>query len=306
RIQVRGERRGDVPAGGAQRGLGEGDGLPVLPHEQRLVDEQRDHIGPEPPVPARLRQPQRLVEVPLGQPVGVGVVCADPGDRHQPAGGPVQLAAGGVGVAAAQQRRGLGVEEPDDPGTRGYAARLAVHLLVVGAGRPQHLDVGHADLVPPTARDVHVLRRVLPLPHGHHGGRPGDGGSAEHMRALLLVGPPQGGGPLHEPRETGAVLAGRLTRHAEPDVVEGDGPVQPRREHLADQVGHLPSGPLPLQPPCHGGVFVPQRQPSRASRLVDVRGESGVRDTGLVENRVEQGVGLHGGPPVARCRRVAA
>ncbi len=151
RVQVGGERRGDVLACGPQRGLREGDGLAELPHEQRLVDQQCDHIRPEPPVAARLGEPERLVEVALGEPVSVGVVRADPGDGHQSARGAVQLPAGGVGVAAAQQRRGLGVEEADDPGTGRYAAGLPVHLLVVGARGPQHLDVGGGDPVPAAA-----------------------------------------------------------------------------------------------------------------------------------------------------------
>lgn len=62
---------------GPQRGLREGDGLPVLPHEQRLVDEQGDHIRPEPLVPAGLRQAQGLVEVALREAVRVGVVRTD-------------------------------------------------------------------------------------------------------------------------------------------------------------------------------------------------------------------------------------
>ena len=81
--------------------------------------------------------------------------------------------------------------------------------------------------------------------------------------------------------------------HAEADVVERDGPVQPAREHLADQVGHLAAGALALQPPCHGGVFVAEREAPGAARLVDPCGETGVRDARLVEQGVEQGIGLH-------------
>lgn len=84
RVEVGGERRRDVAPRGAQRRLGEGDRLPVLPHEQRLVDEQRYHVGAESPVPARLGQAQRLVEVALGEAVRVGVVGADARDGHQP------------------------------------------------------------------------------------------------------------------------------------------------------------------------------------------------------------------------------
>ncbi len=205
RVQVGGKRRGDLPAGGPQRGLREGDGLAELPHEQRLVDQQRDDVRAKSPVVAGLCQPQGLVEVALGESVRVGVVGADARDGHQPAGGPVQLAACGVGVAAAQQGCGLGVEEANDAGAGRDATGLAVHLLVMGAGRAQHLDVGHAHPVPAAARDVHVVRRVLPLPHGHHRGRAGDRGGAEDVRALLLVGAPQGGGPLDEAGQGGAV-----------------------------------------------------------------------------------------------------
>lgn len=174
---------------------------------------------------------------------------------------------------------------------------LAVHLLVVGTGGAQHLDVGHADVVAAAAGDVHVLGRVLPLPHGHHRGRSGDGRGAEDVRALLLVGTPQRGGPLDEAGERPGVRGGRFAGDPEADVVERDGPVEPSREHLADQVGDLAARPLALQPPCHGGVFVAERETARPSGLVDVGGESRVRDTGLVEDRVEQSVGLHGRPP---------
>ncbi len=286
-----------MPAGGAQRGLGEGDGLPVLPHEQRLVDQQCDDVRPEAPVAAGLCQPQRLVEVALGEPVRVGVVRADARDRHQPARGAVQLAARGIGVAAAQQRRGLGVEEPDDPRPRRDTAGLAVHLLVVRPGGAQHLDVGRGDPVPAAPGDVDVLGRVLPLPHRHHRRGPGDGRGAQHMGPLLFVRTPQRGGPLHEPAQRTGVRGAGLAGHPEPDVVERDGPLQPSREHLADQVRHLAPGPLALQPACHGGVFVPQRESAGAARLVDVGGEAGVRDPRLVQDGVEQSVGLHGMPP---------
>lgn len=237
------------------------------------------------------------MEVALRETVRVRVVRADPGDGHQSPGDPVQLPSRGVGVAAAQQGRGLGVEEADDAGAGRDAAGLAVHLLVVRAGAAHHLQVGRGDPVPSAAGDVRVLGRVLPLPHRQHGGRAGEGRGAEDVRALLLVGAPQGGGPLHEPGERAGVRGGGFAGHAEADVVEGDGAVQPGREDLADQVGHLAAWPLALQPPCDGGVFVPQYEPARPPRLVDVCGQSRVRDPGFVEDRVEQGVGLHGWPP---------
>ncbi len=117
------------------------------------------------------------------------------------------------------------------------------------------------------------------------------------MGPLLLVGAPQGGGPLHETGQRGGVRGGRIAGDAEADVVERDGAVQPGGEHLADQVGHLATRPLPLQPSGDRGVFVPQREPARSPRLVHVCGQPRVRDPGLVQDRVEQGVGLHGCPP---------
>ena len=104
-----------------------------------------------------------------------------------------------------------------------------------------------------------------------------------------------------KPESGRAVRGGRVAGHAQADVVEGDRAVQPGGEHLADQVGHLAAGPLALQPAGDGGVFVPQGQAAGPARLVDVCGEAGVGDPGLVEDRVEQGVGLHWAPPVARC-----
>ncbi|CAM5634405.1 hypothetical protein SCALM49S_08278 [Streptomyces californicus] len=143
-------------------------------------------IAAKPPVAAGLGEPQRLVEVALGEPVGVGVVRADAGDRHQPGGRAVQAAAEGVAVAAAQQRRGLRVEEAHDPGPGRDPARLAVHLLVVVAGR-QHRYVRLAHPDRPRARDVHVLRGVLPLPDRHHLAGPRDGGHGGQAGAVLFV-----------------------------------------------------------------------------------------------------------------------
>lgn len=127
------------------------------------------------------------------------------------------------------------------------------------------------DPVPPAAGDVHVLGRVLPLPHRHHGGRAGERGSAEDVRALLLVGAPQDGRPFHEAGQRAGVRGGGFAGAREADVVEGDGPVHPGREDLTDQVGHLPAGPLSLQPPGDGGVFVSQTEPAGPPGLVDVR-----------------------------------
>ncbi len=234
------------------------------------------------------------MEVALGEPLGVRVVRADAGHRHQTARRPVQVTPHGVGVTAAQQRGGLRVEEADDARARRDAARLAVHQLVVRPGRAQHLYVGDAHARLPLARDVRVLRRVLPLPHGHHGRCPGHRGRAEDVGPLLFVGAPQRGGALHEARQRGAVRHARFARRAEPDVVQRYRPVQPGREDLADQVGHLAARALTLQPTCHGGVFVPQCQASRAARLVHMGGEARVGDARLVEQGVEQGIGLHG------------
>ncbi len=293
-VQVGGQGRGGVPACGPQRGLGEGDGLAVLPQVQRLVDDQRDDVGAEPPVPARLREPQRLVEVPLGEPVGVRVVRADPGHRHQGPGGPVQLAAEAVGVAPAQHGRGLAAEEADNPGPGDHAAGPAVHQLVVRAGGPQDLDVLRPDPVRPVAGDVGVLGRVLPLPDRDHGGRSGDGLGGEQLEPALLVGTPQGGGPVDEAAERGAVRGHGLARHPEPDVVQRHRAPEPAAEHFADQVGHLAARPLPPQPPGDGGVFVAQGQSAGPACLVHVCCESGVGHPRLGEEGVEQGIGLHG------------
>jgi hypothetical protein len=93
------------------------------------------------------------------------------------------------------------------------------------------------------------------------------------------------------------VPCGGFAGDAEADVVEGDVAVQPDGEHLADQVGHLTSGPLSLQPPCDGGVFVAEGESAGPARLVHMGGETRVRDPRLVQDRVEQSVGLHGRPP---------
>lgn len=186
---------------GPQRRFGERDGLPEVGEEERLVHQQGDHIAPEAPVPARLGQPQRLVEVALGEPVRVGVVRADVYHGHQSARGAMELTPHRIAVAAAQQRGRLGVEEADDARTRRDSARPAIHQFVVGTGGTQGCYVGRADPLRAGTGHVGVLRRVLPLPDGHHRGGPRHGRSGDQMGALLFVGAPQSGGPLHESGE---------------------------------------------------------------------------------------------------------
>ncbi len=131
-----------------------------------------------------------------------------PAIATRPAGGAVQLTAGGVGVAAAQQRRGLGVEEADDAGAGRDAARLAVHLLVVGAGRAQHLDVAHALTRWRPPRDTSTSSGGFS--HSHTGitaGVPVTAGAPSMCGALLLVGAPQGGGALDEAGQRGGRAA---------------------------------------------------------------------------------------------------
>lgn len=169
-----------------------------------------------------------------------------------------------------------------------------VHQLVVRAGGPQDLDVLGPDPVRALAGDVGVLGRVLPFPDGYDGGRSGDRLGGEQLGPGLPVGTPQGRRPVDEAAERGGGRGGGLTGHAEPDVVQPDGPPQPAAEHLADQVGDLASGPLALQPPGDGGVFVAQGESAAAACLVHVRGESGVGHSRLGEEGIEQDIGLHG------------
>ncbi len=302
RVQVGGQGGGDVRARGPQGGLGEGDGPAVVGEEQRLVDQQGDHIAAEPPVTARLRQAQGLVEVALGEAVGVGVVRADAGDGDQAADRPVQAAPHGVVVPGAQQGGGLGVEELDDPGSGRDTSGLPVHLLVVGAGGPQHLYVRRAHPAGARAGDVGVLRRVLPLPDGHHGRRTGGDGRGGEPGAPLVVGAPQGGGVLDEPRQAGGPHLGVRPGGAHADVVEGDGPFQPYGQHLADQVRDLATGTLALEPAGDRRVFVPQGQAAGPAGQIDVTGEPGTGHTRLVDQGFEQDIGLHCPPMCASGR----
>ena len=117
------------------------------------------------------------------------------------------------------------------------------------------------------------------------------------MGTLLFVGAPQGGGPLHEAGQGAGGGGAGPAGHAETDVVQGDGAVQPGGQYLADQVGHLAAWPLALQPPRHGGVFIAEREAPTAPRLVHMGGETGVRDPRLVQDGVKERVGLHGMTP---------
>jgi hypothetical protein len=59
---------------------------------------------------------KRLEEVPLRDPLQVGVVGADPGQRRQAPSGPVQVPAGPVVVGPPDERGGMLSEELHDPG----------------------------------------------------------------------------------------------------------------------------------------------------------------------------------------------
>lgn len=196
---------------------------------------------------------------------------------------------GNCRAASARSRcRGSGRSGPGWP-----SPGPAVHQLVVHPGRAQDLDVLGPDPVRARAGHVGVLGRVLPLPHRDHGRGAGDGPGGELRGPALFVGAPQGGRAVDEAADAVGVRA-VLARDAEPDVVEAEGPLQPPAQHLADQVGHLAAGALPLQPAGDRGVFVAQGESAGAARLVDVCGESGVGHARLGEEGVEQGVGLHG------------
>ena len=132
------------------------------------------------------------------------------------------------------------------------------------------------DPVPPAARDVDVLRRVLPLPDRHHGGRAGDArgrrgcaGAAARRSATGRWRAPRtrrasrraaAAGSPGTPRPMSSRVTGRCSRAASTSQIRS---------------GTWPRGPLALQPPCDGGVFVSAARARGArARLVDVRGES--------------------------------
>ena len=123
-------------AGAAQRGLGVLDDLPVTAPVQGLVREQGDDVAAESAVAGGLGHAQCLEEVPLRDSLQVGVVGADPGQRRQPAGGPVQFPARRVVVGALDDRRGALSQELHDPGAHGHAAGLPVHALIPECAPP--------------------------------------------------------------------------------------------------------------------------------------------------------------------------
>ena len=108
-----------------------------------------------------------MEEIPLRDPLQVGVVGADPGERGQAAHRPVQLPAGGVVIPALEQRRGLPVEEGDDPGAYRDSAGLPVHPLVACPRGAQEAHLRGIDPASSVPGDVKVIGRVLPFEHGH-------------------------------------------------------------------------------------------------------------------------------------------
>jgi hypothetical protein len=86
------------------------------------------------------------VEVALSEPLGVGVVRADSGNCRQATHRAVKFTASGIRVGTPNERGRVLGEEPYDSASRGDAARLAVHRLVVRTGDAEHFHVGTAHM----------------------------------------------------------------------------------------------------------------------------------------------------------------
>lgn len=141
--------------------------FPAVREIDRLTAHGDQHIAAVRPVPGRLREPQCLYEVALGQPVRGDVVRGPAGQPGQIGGGREQPPPGRLPVRAPQHRLRLVLQVPHE-GLPGVPAAVGV---VEGAeelgDRTQRGDVPLADAEPRTPLG-------LPLP-GHTGGGRGAG-----------------------------------------------------------------------------------------------------------------------------------
>ena len=223
--------------------------LPAVPEVDGLAAHGDQHVRPVRPVPRRLGEPQRLHEVPLGEPVRGDVVRRPAREPGQVGGGGEQPAAGLLAVGAAQHRLAL-VLQVAHQGLPGVPAAVGV---VEGAeqlaDRAQRGDVAAGDLLAGSALGLAALA-------GHAPGRPWAGTRSGGLAA---------GDPV-----VGAADQPVPAGHDEPGRGEGDlaqlgmaaGVLAPQP---ADDVDGLLGRRGELQPRVDGRAGVEARGPARTA-----------------------------------------
>lgn len=255
------------------------------------------HIAAVRPVARRLREPQRLDVVALGESGLAGVdrhVAAEfgePGHRRE------QLAPHLFAVRPRKQPGDHAVEVVHEDRPDMAAAEPVVEVGERGGHRPHRLHVGHPDPGPRRPLDLGVGARDQPVPAGFDERGRGDRRPAEQIPAAHVAAPqltdlldgPGDGRRVLEADARGEVLA---VGHA--DLVDRDRTAQLAAQRLGDDPRSPAPGLLPAQPTGHGGLVVAQIEPALGADHVHAAREAGVGTGGLLDERLEPFVGLAG------------
>lgn len=296
---------------------GELHGLPAVPEVDGLPAHRDQDVRPVHPVTGRLRQPQRLDEVALGEAVRADVVGGPAGQPGQIGRGAEQAAPGLLPVGAAQHRLDLVLQVADE-GLAGVAAAVGV---VEGAeqlaDRAQRGDVAAGDPLAGAPLGVPALARDGGAALG---GQPDGAGLAV---GDAVVGAPdqpvaagddetgRGEGDLAEFGVAAGVLApqpaddvyGLLRRRGElqsrvdggagveAEVLGAEPAAESPGEDLGDQRGRRAAGLLPAQPPRDGGLVVSEVESVFEAELVHTTGQTCVGEPRFCDECGELAVG---------------
>lgn len=262
-----------------------------------MAHRRGEHIAAVRPVARRLREPQGLDVVALGEAGLAGV------DRHvaaqlgEPGHRAEQLPPHLFAVRPRKQPGDHTVEVVHEHRPHMAAAEAVVEVGQRGGHRPHRLDVGHPDPGSRRPLDVCVRARDQPVPagldqRGRGDRRPGEQIAAAHVAAPqladLLDGPGDGRRVL-EADAGGQVLA---VGHA--DLVDRDRTAELAAERLGDDPRGPAPGLLSPQPTGHGGLVVAQIETPLGPDHVHAAREARVGTGGFLDERLEPFVGLAG------------
>ncbi len=172
---------------------GQLDGFPPVPQVDGLPAHGHQDVRAVRAIPGRLRQPQRLDEVPLRQAVRGDVVRRPAGQPRQVGGGREQPPPGRLAVRAAEHRFDLVLQVAHQRLARVPAAVRVVQRPEQFADRPERLDVtgGH----PVGVRPVGAFRALRALGALR---APGAFGGSRALRPFGMAGAVVAG-PVHLP-----------------------------------------------------------------------------------------------------------
>lgn len=248
---------------------------------ERLVSEQRDDVGAELTVGGGFRQAERGEEVALGQRLLVCVVGAHTGEGCESADRAVQVAAELVVVGGAEQWGGVLGQQGGDAGPDWDAADSAVHLLVMRSARRSIVtSAGSTRRSPKRAMCSSSVGSPTPRserrPSRQHegaGGTPAGVALPERCGAVDCAC-------------KGEVTVGGLAAHHS-GVRWRDHQPKSFADDVTDHLGYWITGDGMVTDPS-GDRCVVVAQPEMSSPEVQLLGEAGVRQSGAVEQCLQQ------------------